>query len=203
MKKYLAVNSQGNINYTFTTDDESYDNFQLAPGVTSIVCPENFTDVEFDKYYIKLGQVKVKPARPSEYFVWNSTDERWDFELNKMREAKSIATTRRCEIEIHLGYKSSALGSEHHYPANDKDQLNMIASVTDSYGPTNETTWKTLFWCKDVNEVWNYREHTAAQIQKAGSDGKTFITNQLGKNALLQYQISQATTKEELDLITW
>jgi hypothetical protein len=121
----------------------------------------------------------------------------------ELQREKSISLSLACRNAIYTGYKSSALGSVYLYPCNKTDQLNMIASVTDSLNPANDETWQTPFWCADSNGVWAYKIHTAAQIQKAGADGKAHITTQLFKNANLQVQIAAATTQEELDVIVW
>ena len=123
--------------------------------------------------------------------------------LEELQQTKSLELNLAAQTQIYQGYFSDALGSTHLYPAKDKDQTNMVASVTDSYNPTNGETWLTPFWCADVDDVWQYRLHTATQIQKAGSDGKLAILAALGKNAALQAQVLLATTKEELDLIIW
>lgn len=123
--------------------------------------------------------------------------------LQELKVVKAAKINLAARTHIYSGYDSDALGAVHHYPANDKDQLNMIASVTDSYNPLNDVDWVTPFWSADLDALWNYRMHTAAQIQKAGSDGKAFITQTLGKNAWLQAQIQAATTEESLALIVW
>jgi hypothetical protein len=153
-------------------------------------------------YYYENGLVK-KPPSPSERHEWDFLNKVWHIPLLRIMNLKKGDMHKSCRGAIYAGYSSTALGSLHHYPANDKDQVNMIASVTDSYNPANDSNWKTLFWCKDANDVWDYREHTAEQIRKAGADGKAHITAQLSKNALLQSQISEATTLEEIDAIVW
>lgn len=123
--------------------------------------------------------------------------------LADLRLEKSAELDAAARNQIYAGYPSEALGTLHHYPAKDKDQTNMVASVTDSYNPTNAVDWTTPFWCADSEGVWEYRPHTASQIQRAGSDGKLAILASLGKNAVLQSQVVAATTEAELSAIEW
>jgi hypothetical protein len=124
--------------------------------------------------------------------------------LDELKLEKLKIINNACRSTIYAGYLSSAQGQPHIYPSKDKDQLNMIASVTDSLNPTNDVTWQTPFWCANPDGTdWQYRMHTATQIQKAGADGKAHIVAQLSKNAALQAAIQQATTQEELELISW
>ena len=123
--------------------------------------------------------------------------------LEELKAEKSLELDLAASGQIYLGYDSDALGVVHHYPAKDKDQTNMVASVTDSYNPANPVDWTTPFWCEDSEGVWAYRMHTATQIQKAGSDGKLAILASLGKNAYLQSLVLAAATVEDLAAITW
>lgn len=121
----------------------------------------------------------------------------------ELQTEKSNEISSACRAQIYEGYDSDALGAVHHYPAKDRDQSNMIASVTDSYNPDNAPDWTTLFWCMDGSGAWALRPHTASEIRKAGSDGKLSISNATVKNAQLQQLILAATTVAELDAITW
>ena len=123
--------------------------------------------------------------------------------LAEVKTIKSIQIKKDTELAIYAGYNSSALGTAHHYPAGSKDQMNMIASVTDSYHLTNLPTWTTPFWCADTNNVWGYRLHTATQIQQAGADGKAAILVSLSHNATLQGMIAAATTIAQVEAIVW
>lgn len=125
------------------------------------------------------------------------------YNLINEQSKKSAEISVACRLHIYGGFESDALGVMHHYPANDRDQSNMIASVTDSYNPANTVGWTTVFWCKDNNDVWDLRPHNATQIRKAGADGKQFIEAAILKNAQLQAQIQQATNEAELDVIAW
>lgn len=121
----------------------------------------------------------------------------------KLKQKKIEDIKKACKEAITNGYLSAALGDIYLYPSKALDQTNMVASVTDSLNPANGDDWFTPFWCADSSQVWEYRLHTKAQIQRAGADGKAHIVTQLSKNAQLQAQIQTATTEEELNAIVW
>lgn len=93
-----------------------------------------------------------------------------------------------CAAQIYAGFSSAALGTAYTYPAKDKDQTNLIASVTASLVP-NPIGWTTDFWCADSAGLWALRPHTAAQIQKVGLDGKAAIEAAIKRNATLATQV--------------
>lgn len=154
------------------------------------------------RYYYKDGWHE-RGEKPAEHYLWNSTIEQWQIDLDILRNKKSFELSMACRTAVTSGYLSSALGGIHHYPSTETDQMNMIASVTDSYNPTNQEEWITPFWCRDANDVWGYRLHSKEQIQKAGSDGKAHIIAQLSKNAYLQSLLPGVNTQEQLDAIVW
>lgn len=63
--------------------------------------------------------------------------------------------------------------------------------------------WTTEFWCADMQGVWEMRQHTVKQIQKAGKDGKYFILSQQNKLDGLVSQVNAATSLAEVDAISW
>jgi hypothetical protein len=186
MKNFIIYNALGEILRTGRCADQDF-NLQAQDG--ELIMEGTANDAT---QMIANDEVVDKPPAPPPVF-----------DLQQAQSIKAQLMNSACQAQIFSGYDSDALGTTHHYPANDRDQSNMIASVTDSLNPENATTWTTSFWCEDVNGVWEFRPHTAQQIRKAGSDGKLAITAALENNALRQYQISQATTQEELDLILW
>lgn len=102
---------------------------------------------------------------------------------------KLTALSAACSAQIYAGFVSSALGAAYNYPAKDKDQSNLVSSVTASLVPGIPAGWTTSFWCVDAAGVWAFRAHTAAQIQKAGLDGKAAIETALMKNGMLAAQV--------------
>lgn len=63
--------------------------------------------------------------------------------------------------------------------------------------------WTTPFWCEDATGNWAWVNHTSAQIQKVGVDGKQAILANMAKNAGLAAQVAAATTIAAVQAITW
>ena len=100
-------------------------------------------------------------------------------------------------------FPSDALGSTHGYPTDELSQMNLTAGVLASLLPGNSPDWTTPMWCTDANGVWAFVEHTAAQIQTAGRDGKAFFMAVQRKHADLQARIDAATTIGAVNAIKW
>jgi len=128
-----------------------------------------------------------------------------DVDLIDLKAKKSAQIESHCREVIYAGFASDALGEIHHYPAKDKDQSNLVASVTESLYPELEQGWATPFWCAvgSSDGDWAFRSHSASQIQKVGRDGKAAILDALSANALLQERIAVAQSVEELADIVW
>lgn len=128
------------------------------------------------------------------------------FVLETAKTKKQSELNRDCQAQIFAGYESNALGDVHLYPATNQDQANMVASVTNALYPDLPADWKTAFWCRSQDGEWAYRDHTAAQIRKAGADGKEAISAALLKHSILQAQVmnlSSIATQADLEAITW
>jgi hypothetical protein len=124
--------------------------------------------------------------------------------IEQLRADKAADIDLACRNAIYAGFTSNALGAVYHYPAKDKDQSNLVGSVTESLYPNLDPEWVTPFWCAtdNANGVWAYRAHTAAQIQQVGTDAKAAIVAALTYNAQLQAQIAVADA-EGLAAIVW
>jgi len=123
--------------------------------------------------------------------------------LPEAQEAQGIKLNSACQAAIVAGFISSALGSKHTYPAQTTDQQNLSASVLASLLPGLPAGWTTPFWCADANGNWTYAEHTAAQIQQVGQDGKAAIIAAIQKKAGLLAQVNAATTVGAVQAINW
>ncbi len=123
--------------------------------------------------------------------------------LYTVKADRSSVLSAACQAQIYAGFQSSALGAVHTYPAKDKDQSNLAASVLSSMYPGLPADWTTPFWCMDGNGVWAFVPHTAAQIQQVGVDGKAAIVSALQKNAALQAQVKAANTVADVEAVTW
>jgi len=115
-----------------------------------------------------------------------------------------IATlTATCAGAITGGFTSSALGTPHTYPSDSTSQINLMGSVLASMLPGVPTTWTTPFWCADTNGMWSFASHTAAEIQQAGADGKTWVAACQTQLAALKTQIAAATTVAGIQAAVW
>lgn len=123
--------------------------------------------------------------------------------LAQVQADKFSALNTACAAQIYAGFTSTALGAAYTYPAKDKDQSNLVASVTASLMPNLPAGWTTNFWCADGTGAWAFRPHTAAQIQKVGLDGKTAIETALQKNATLAAQVTAAATVAAVQALVW
>lgn len=137
------------------------------------------------------------------YFIdgaWQLNDQE---ELDAAIADKVAELSRACQAEIYAGFQSSALGQVHYYPALDKDQQNLTASVLDSTVPGLPTDWMTPFWCTTEPEGWAFRMHTAEQIQTVGRDAKLVILACMAQNATLADAVRAAQDKAAVASIVW
>ena len=121
--------------------------------------------------------------------------------LDATRAAKVAEISQACATSIVAGFTSTALGAEHTYPAKATDQTNLAGSIIDSL-LAGAGEWVTPFWCADVDGAWDFRLHTAAQIQQVGRDGKAAILAAMGKNEAMRAQIMQSSIAQ-IDEIHW
>lgn len=109
------------------------------------------------------------------------------------------AINAKCELEIISGFPSLALGDEHIYQSDEKDQLNLVGRVT--------TNKDGLFKCRvkqeDESVVWDWKPHTSAQLQTVLQDGDKYKEELLIKANQLKVSVTSATTVEELESVVW
>ena len=108
-----------------------------------------------------------------------------------------------CIAAMTGGFQSSALGTANTYPSTLTDQHNLSGSVIASLLPNLPSTWTTPFWCQDSTGAWSLVQHTSAQIQQVGIDGKSWITAQQEKLASLNAQIDAAGTVSAVQAVVW
>jgi hypothetical protein len=140
-------------------------------------------------------------ADPASPFVGGTVVPDVSGSLAGKQQRKIAAMNAACQNQIIAGFHSDALGTDHLYPAKTQDQANLVASVTDSLMPDLAENWTTPFWCMEEG-VWSYCQHTAAQIQQVGRDGKAAIIAAMMKNEQLA-QLINAATLETIDSINW
>jgi hypothetical protein len=101
------------------------------------------------------------------------------------------------------GFVSSALGAPYTYPSTQVDQGNMSSSVVASLVPGLPDGWTTLFKCTSQAGATSLRAHTASQIQKAGLDGMAWIEKCTYQLNVLEAQVANAGTPEDVAKIVW
>ena len=151
--------------------------------------PEQYED--WESYVLSNDTIVFEPP----VIVVPTLDEVKDDHVEGLRLA--------CEAAILGGFASQALGPEHTYPSNFKDQINLMGSVTDSLMPELPSNWQTPFWVCDANDVWTWKMHNAAQIQQAGRDGKAHVVSCQTLLAELTATVLAAETAEAVASIIW
>ncbi|MFV0411128.1 MAG: hypothetical protein ACK5LJ_15945 [Paracoccus sp. (in: a-proteobacteria)] len=126
-----------------------------------------------------------------------------DEELTAIKQQRILQLSQDCQMQIYAGFTSDALGALHQYPALGKDQQNLTASVLDSTVPGLPDGWQTPFWCADPDTVWDFRMHTADQIQQVGRDGKQRILACLAHNKTLADQVLAASDVPTVLAVEW
>lgn len=142
---------------------------------------------------------------PTSVLEWSGSAPVWVERGNiaVQRAHKASAISSICADAILAGFVSSALGEQHTYPAKPSDQTNLTGSVVRSMYPSIGQDWRTPFWCADSAGIWEFRMHTAAQIQHVGNDAVTARLNCMNTNEALQAQIASANTPADLANINW
>ncbi len=126
-----------------------------------------------------------------------------DYQLGIARAAKIDALRQACGAAIAAGFPSDALGKGYTYPCGQKDQANLNAAVQQSMLPSNAAKWVCQQLCADAKGNWDFRAHTAAQIQQVATDGAAFIYGQRSKLASLTKQAEAAKDAGSLDALAW
>jgi hypothetical protein len=167
--------------------------------------PSDLIDVEQDDYDSAMarplgatldvidGQLVIVPApslTPAE-------------SLAAAKSAKSTELSTACAAAITNGFTSTALGASHTYPSDQSDQANLSANVLSSLLPNLPGDWVTLQLCCDADGVWSYRQHTVAQIQQVGTDGKAAVLAKLTHHAALREAVQAVESLDEVALISW
>jgi hypothetical protein len=142
---------------------------------------------------------------PTSVLEWDGAAPVWveRGDMPAQRAHKAAVISSSCTDAILAGFASSALGEPHTYPAKPNDQANLTGSVVRSMYPNIGPDWRTPFWCADGAGAWQFRLHTAAQIQQVGDDAVAARLNCMGVNEQLQAQIIAAENPADLAEINW
>lgn len=189
-QKYAAYDNSGNITGFYDSD--------INPSIPAQSIA--ITDTQWQNCIDNPGKYMVNTAAKA---LINTPPPSAAQQLSDAKSAKSASISASCKSQIYQGFSSSALGSAYHYPAEDRDQVNLNGCVTQSYYPGNPAGWTISFYCQDASGLWAKRPHTAAQIQAVGNDAINAIQSALNKNDSLQQQIQAVTTVDAVNAIVW
>lgn len=203
MKNFALIKNGLAIQVVTPALDNTYSDGQYEHGGIWREFSINISHYEIlNNWYYKHGW-HVRPDSPGPYYNWENDAESFIFDLIAAKSAKSEVIRKACEEAILAGFPSSALGIQHHYPSDLEDQANLTASVIRSTLPDNDPDEIYPFKCMDASDIWDFRAHTAAQIQQVGRDGYAAILGYRQQHAMLQDAIQAATTESDLEAITW
>jgi len=171
-------------------------------GLPAAWCWSLSTGSVVDNVYALIGDLETYVVNTFDIFKDSITTPDLTNSLTALKRRKMVEIRTKCEAQIYEGFKCSALGEEFLYPAKSTDQTNLMASVTDSLIEPPESNWTTPFWCADEDGVWEFRDHSVAQIQVVGRCGKVAILDAMRRNEIIQ-RIIQASSEADLQGITW
>lgn len=136
--------------------------------------------------------------------------------LENARKTQIELISNSCQSICYSGFESSALGDIHNYPSSTIDQSNLSSAVLSAMVkkqqvkdllsvilPTMYSKWTTPFWCADGNGDWAYVPHTANEIIQVSKDYQAFILANVDKKHLLEDQIKNSNSIEEIMAISW
>jgi len=171
--------------------------------------PQGFYDPSLSLAVVPEGAMELTVEQRAEFVdhpglrIWRDGAVR-SADLPAPTPAEKMAElTAACAAAIVSGYSSSALGDVHSYPNDQIAQINMMGSVTGSLLSGLPADWTTPFWCADRAGIWQMRQHTAAQIQRAGSDGKAHVVACQQRLVALNAAVAAATTPEAVAAVVW
>ncbi|ABE50946.1 hypothetical protein [Methylobacillus flagellatus] len=203
MKNFALIKNGLPIQVVTPALDNTYSDGQYEHGGIWREFSNNISHHEIlNDWYYKDGWYQ-RPASPGPYYHWQNEVESWVFDMDAARSAKSEVIRKACEDAILAGFQSLALGSPHQYPSDLEDQANLSSSVMRSTLPDSDPDQLYPFKCRSIEGVWEFRSHTAAQIQQVGRDSYAVILGHRQRHAQLQTLIQLARSETELEVIAW
>jgi len=114
--------------------------------------------------------------------------------LESAKAAKVAKINKNCEMEIEIGFYSTATSQKRFYRSNRDDQSNLIGLVALNMN----STFKASASPASERELI---KHTAAQLKKVAKDGAIHKTALLQQAHLLKKQVSQSLSVDEVNKI--
>lgn len=123
--------------------------------------------------------------------------------LEKEKKKKLLNINTLCEVAIVGGFTSSALGEEYFYYSTLEEQTTLNSLINLGFDNNFKAQKISLVEGVEVKEGRKQYPHTLAQLRQILIDGATHIKAQIDKKDLLEIQITNATTAEQVEAISW
>lgn len=123
--------------------------------------------------------------------------------LKEVKEKKIDDINKTCDKAIVSGFTSEALGSKHFYYSTLEEQSTLNSLI--NLGVDNQFKAQKITLVDQVETKENRiaYSHTIQQLRSILADGFTHIASQVAKKDILETQINNATTIDEVEAISW
>ena len=199
MKKFAFIDTTGSIQYTAVPSDDAA--FTSGDYYNSLLCQEfdySMQDaVAIATLYWKEGW-RTRPDKPFPIFVWDNELEQWvdprtlqDFKTAqwaKVKQARALAESAG------FTYDGSVFDSDA------QSQARINGAVTLALIAKQANQPYTITWTLKDGTL---RTLSADEMIAVGLALGTHVQTGFNKGQQLQQQINAATTKEEIEAITW
>ena len=119
------------------------------------------------------------------------------------KEKKISDIDKLCDISIASGFTSEALGSKHFYYSTIEEQSTLNSLINLGVDNHFKAQKIVLLEGKEVKESRVVHFHTIEQLRKVLIDGFTHISSQVAKKDILEEQINNSTSIEQIESISW
>lgn len=123
--------------------------------------------------------------------------------LKEAKEKKISDIDKLCDIAIASGFISEALGSKHFYYSTIEEQSTLNSLINLGVDNHFKAQKIVLLDEKEVKESRVVHFHTIEQLRKVLIDGFTHISSQVAKKDILEEQINNSTSIEQIESISW
>ena len=123
--------------------------------------------------------------------------------LKEAKEKKISDIDKLCDISIPSGFTSEALGSKHFYYSTIEEQSTLNSLINLGVDNHFKAQKIVLLEGKEVKESRVVHFHTIEQLRKVLIDGFTHISSQVAKKDILEEQINNSTSIEQIESISW
>ena len=123
--------------------------------------------------------------------------------LKEVKEKKIDDINKNVNEAIVSGFTSEALGSKHFYYSTLEEQSTLNSLI--NLGVDNQFKAQKITLVDQVETKENRiaYSHTIQQLRSILADGFTHIASQVAKKDILETQINNATTIDEVEAISW